>query len=369
MMETLLFTDARRRVGVMARRPLSRRPPKPKPLSPDEQRVALRVAARRRKAAPTLSVEDLWFFYRTKDIAYPDIDGAVELDLIRYYQAGGEVAKLAADVLVRAHHRGIRHWVFRYANLVKNHDLSHEDLVAEAQIGFLKAVEKFDFREIKLLTYAQHWIHHQIQRACTNHGFAIRIPVWLADQVTDPRVRRVRQVKSLDVFVDENKDVTFLDLIPADGPSPEQDVAAQHRAEKLKVAIAKAFQRLSPKEQLVLRRRVMAKDEPTLEKVGAELGVTRERVRQIEEIAKWKMRCALEHGRALLEIKAAPSDAVGRPRRYLRRLDPLSCEPGPDLSGGASPSQAPTNRAPNDRGQSGADPARRSPPGASPRAA
>ena len=250
---------------------------------------------------------------------YPLLTPEREIELAAKIKRGNLEAKAE---MIRANLRLVVKIARDYANL----GLPVLDLISEGNIGLVKAVERFDpAKGGKLSTYGSWWIKQSIKRALANQGKTIRLPVHLVDKIakirrvgaglsdelgreaTDEEIAeevgmnasKVTQLKqaairpaSLDAPVGEEDSTEFGELVG--------DVAAVDPFESLsdknmQVEVGELLGQLDDREKKIINARfgLDGSDPITLEEVGDKFGVTRERIRQLQNIALGKLRKAL----------------------------------------------------------------------------
>ena len=264
----------------------------------------------------SVSVDDPVKVYLKEIGVVPLLKSKDEIDLaIRVANGDKEAKKILTDANLRL--------VVSIAKRYLGRGMHFLDLIQEGNLGLIKAVEKFDYKKgFKFSTYATWWIRQAITRAIADQARTIRIPVHMVETINkvkkvsnqllhtnghDPSVEeiaeelnlpteKVREIirasqepVSLETPIGEEEDSHLGDFIPDDDAPAPVDAASQIF---LKEQLSEVLDTLTPREEKVLRLRFGLGDgrARTLEEVGKEFNVTRERIRQIEAKALRKLR-------------------------------------------------------------------------------
>jgi RNA polymerase primary sigma factor len=222
--------------------------------------------------------------------------------------------------------------VISIAKRYRNQGLPFLDLIQEGNLGLLKAIDKFDYkRGYKFSTYATWWIRQAVTRGLSEQGRIVRVPVHLSDQVRamyrvnrtlsqelgreptllevagamgidEKKARRLalasQDTLSLDNPINDEADAVFGDLIEDDlSPSPEENATLSVLSDTVEQLL---LDDVTPREARILRLRYGLQDghSHSLEETGQKIGLTRERIRQIERDALRRLRNS-ERGRQL----------------------------------------------------------------------
>src|SRR6059058_595977 len=239
---------------------------------------------------------------------WPLLTAEEEVELAKQIERGDPQAK---ERMINSNLRLVVSIAKRY----QGHDLHLLDLIQEGIVGLIRAVEKFDWRRgFKFSTYATWWIRQAVQRGVANKSRTIRIPVHIVEREqkiaraerelatklgrapTDEEVAEkaklnvkhvretraaARTVASLDKTVGDDSDTSFGDLVA----QAAEDVAEEVQVALDESALHRAIEHLPEREQHVIRLRYGLDEEMepnSLEEIGRRMGITRERVRQIE---------------------------------------------------------------------------------------
>ena len=248
------------------------------------------------------------------------ITPAQEIELAKRIQAGDEAAR---EHMIKANLR----LVVKIAREYEDYGVPLLDLINEGNVGLMKAVERFDpTRGAKLSTYAAWWIKQAIRRALSNQSKTIRLPVHVGDKLLHMRRAAVRLEEvlgreptleelaseldmepsrlaalrnaaippaSLDASVGDEDGKRFDEFVGDDKAETPYGALADKTT---KAMLLELVETLTPREKSILRFRfgLDGDNERTLEEVGQQFGVTRERIRQIQNLALEKLRKLIE---------------------------------------------------------------------------
>lgn len=263
-----------------------------------------------------ISIDDPVRMYLKEIGKIPLLSAEEEIDLAQKMEAGDEYSK---KKLVEANLRLVVSIAKRYVG----RGMLFLDLIQEGNLGLIKAVEKFDYTKgYKFSTYATWWIRQAITRAIADQARTIRIPVHMVEtinklirvsrqllqelgrepkpeelakemEIPEEKIREILKIAqepvSLETPIGEEEDSHLGDFIPDDdAPAPAEAAAYSLLKEQLEEVLSS----LNEREQKVLKLRFGLEDgrARTLEEVGKEFDVTRERIRQIEAKALRKLR-------------------------------------------------------------------------------
>lgn len=255
-----------------------------------------------------------------------------EQTLARRFRDQGDRA--AADTLIQSNLR----YVVKIANQYKGYGLRVADLVDEGNIGLCEAARRFDpDRNLRFMTYAAYWIRAYVlahvlkqwsivgvgtgplqsklffrlqrERARLSamgeagQGAAADDSLAATFNTSSDRVRAMadrldQKDSSLDVQAYRDGEATLLDLLGDETANQEDRYASAERAQHIRDQVARVSVGFDAREKLILAERLLTEDETTLADLGRRLGLSRERVRQLEERVKQKLRRALEPAQA-----------------------------------------------------------------------
>lgn len=266
-----------------------------------------------------ISIDDPVRMYLKEIGKVPLLTADEEIEIAKQMEMGGEAAKMAKQKLAEANLRLVVSIAKRYVG----RGMLFLDLIQEGNLGLIKAVEKFDYTKgYKFSTYATWWIRQAITRAIADQARTIRIPVHMVETINklirvsrqllqekgrEPQpeevaeamgisVEKVREIikiaqepVSLETPIGEEEDSHLGDFIQDEDAPPPAEAAS---FTLMKEQLMSVLDTLTPREKKVLSLRFGLEDgrQRTLEEVGQEFNVTRERIRQIEAKALRKLR-------------------------------------------------------------------------------
>jgi RNA polymerase sigma-32 factor len=265
-----------------------------------------------------LATHDVSLRYRRAANEAPVLDATTEQRLVAAFQSGSE---RALGELLRSHLRLVLSVAKRYAG----HGASLEDLVSEGNLGLIEAARRFELeRGNRFGTYAAWWVRAYIRRfalvnrrivAAPSTRNARRVLSKLRETQRDiaqregrpadrAEVARALEVTEADVAMVETalsgRDVALGPVddgpgweVASEGVSPEAETAEREHESFCRTRIAEALLELSPRERRIVVERYLDSEGATLSTLGTRLGLSRERVRQIEKRAQKKLRTAL----------------------------------------------------------------------------
>ena len=195
-----------------------------------------------------------------------------------------------------------------------------EDIIQQGNLGLLRAAKKFDpEKECRLATYAVYWIRAEIReyvvrayrvvRLGTTKGERRALRAYRTTRETDPKKlaevsglapERIEMLLPLLAAREASLDAATPDSAPvvermsSHAPTPEDEAGSNELRARARGAVASALRALTEREQMIIRERMMNDDPLTLQELGQRLGVSKERVRQLEERARGKLRTELE---------------------------------------------------------------------------
>ena len=268
------------------------------------------------KKAEQNNVDDPFVMYLKEIGKIPLLSHDEEIELAKKILNGDQKAR---EKLINSNLR----LVVSVAKKYRNAGMPTLDLIQEGNIGLMKAVEKFDYTKgFKFSTYATWWIRQAISRSISDQSRTIRIPVHMSEPInkmnrvrtrlsqtlnrepepaeiaaemgmTEERIMEIQKISqdpvSLDTPVGEDGESQFSDFIPdSNAHNAFDDVLKDELHERLIMAI----ETLTPREQTVLKMRfgIDMDRTYTLEEIGKDFGITRERIRQIEAKAIKKLK-------------------------------------------------------------------------------
>lgn len=252
--------------------------------------------------------------YRERLTACVPLDRDDERELARRWREGD---RGAGNRIIRA----CLPFVVSIALEYRRWGVPMEDIIQQGNLGLLRAVAKFDpERGVRLATYAAYWTRAEIREYVVRAYRVVRmgttkaerraLRIYRTTREADPTKlaalsglteERAAQLLPLLAARESSLDapspdgVAPLERFAASSPTPEEETASREVENLAQIAVSRALGRLSDREKTIVRERLMSDDPVTLSELGARLGVSKERVRQIEERAIGKLRMELRN--------------------------------------------------------------------------
>ena len=281
--------------GIEVREPVAKEPPKEPTRPPRDLDAGIE------------STTDALQLFLREIGRHPLLTAAEEVELSKRIERGDMAAKRR---MIECNLR----LVVSIAKNYRNQGLPFLDLIQEGMFGLIRAVEKFEWRRgLKFSTYATWWIRQAVARAIADKARTIRVPVHVVERMQkmqraerhlwtqlarEPSLEEIaeeaglplqqalevkaaaRASTSLDQPIGEQEDAVFGDLVAGDEPLPDEVTERRLQKEALESALSSLTER--DRQVLELRYGLRGEEPHTLEHIGRRLGLTRERVRQIE---------------------------------------------------------------------------------------
>jgi RNA polymerase sigma-32 factor len=245
-----------------------------------------------------------------------------EFELAVKYHETGDVE--AAQEMVVSHLPFVVKVAFGY----RHYMIPVQDLIQEGAIGLMKAVKRFDpYRGFRLVSFAVWWIKAYIRNFIVKNWNLVKLGTTQAqrklffrigdvgehadeetrqeriedlatelnvkpDDVIEVQARMKAREWSLNEMVGDEKDISGLDLLPADSPDQESQLIERETGQALSAATDNALKKLDTRERFIVTKRYMEDPAWTLQKLGDHFGTSRERVRQLEKRALKKLKAA-----------------------------------------------------------------------------
>jgi len=249
---------------------------------------------------------------------YPVLSREEEKELAIRYKEYGDIN--AAKKLVLSNLR----FVIKIALEYKHFGIDLSELIQEGTLGLMMAVKKYDpYKGYKLISYAVWWIRAYIHNYIMANFSIVKMGTRLVDRKLFPHIRELNGGKevvkelaekfgvdekdvlememriankdfSIDYELFEDGKVKFGEFIKDDSPTPEEEVMRYEEAHTIKKKIEEAKKKLDSIEKFVLERRTLSDNPMTLQEIGDELKLSKERVRQIEKKALEKIKVAIQ---------------------------------------------------------------------------